>query len=130
MKGQYRGYDRMAIELDHNGTGFQQTGATPTVFVEWLPRKSNDGGFRLSQCDDAGGGVQRLATPRCHPPRPSGNTHRHLCLQGCKAVACAASLAAPLLIALKALRTVITPIHRPNFVFQLCVEGMLWARAM
>ena len=42
VKGQHRGYDWMAIELDHRPTGFRQTLATTTIFVVWLPRKSQD----------------------------------------------------------------------------------------
>ena len=129
MKGQHRGYDRMAIELDHNGTGFQHTGATTTVFVVWLPHKSTMAVFgflNVMMLVEAYSDWQRHgAILRCHPATPIGSY-----LQGWKAVAYAASLAAPLLIALKALYTMITRVHRPNFVFQLCFEGMRWAGAM
>ena len=107
MKGQHRGYDRMAIELDHNGTGFQQTGATTTVFVVWLPHKSTMAVFgflNVMMLVEAYSDWQRHgAILRCHPATPIGSY-----LQGWKAVAYAASLAAPLLIALKALYTMIT----------------------
>lgn len=43
VKGQHRGYDWMAIELDHRPTGMLQTTyVTTTVFVVRLPRQSKD----------------------------------------------------------------------------------------
>ena len=217
VKGQHRGYDWMAIELDHGGTGFQQAGATTTVFVVWLPRKSAHWhlpGHRITSeqqvcVDDAcvyaaalgeqppvrtwthwldlavdaaeevirTEGTRRDESPQqkmkradeaswnptdihlvllcsvsmvvfsflnvmmlaeaygewqrhgailvCHPKTSIGTY-----LQGWKAVAYAASLATPLLIALKALYTMVTRIHRPGFFFQLSLEGLVWVGVM
>ncbi|MBL7089395.1 hypothetical protein [Acidovorax sp.] len=61
----------------------------------------------------------------CHPKTAIGTY-----LQGWKAVGYAASLAAPLLIALKALYTMVTRVHRPGFFLQLSLEGLAWAGAM
>ena len=217
VKSQHRGYEWMAIELDHGGTGFQQTRATTTVFVVWLPHKSQDWylpGHRITPeqqvCVDdtcvyaaalgqqprvrtwthwldlavdaaeeviTTEGMRRDESPQqkaeradeaswnptdvnllllclvsmavfsflnvmmlveaygewqrhgailvCHPKTSIGTY-----LQGWKAVAYAVSLSAPLLIALKALHTMVTRVHRPNFFFRLCFEGLIWVGAM
>jgi|GEM_PF-1265474 len=217
VKGQHRGFDWMAIELDHSGTGFQQTRATTTVFVVRLPHKSSDwylpgdrirpdrqlcvddscvyaaalseqprvrtwshwldlavdtaeevirtegmrrdespqqkadradgaswnvidsnlvfvwlvsmavfSFFNVMMLVEAYGDWQRHgAILRCHPTTSTG-TH----LQGWKAVAYAASLAAPLLIVAKALHTMATRVYRPGFFLQICFEGLLWVGAM
>src|SRR3990167_6851084 len=47
VRGQHRGHDWMAIELEHGSTGLYSTGApstdTTTVFVVRLPRKPSGG---------------------------------------------------------------------------------------
>ena len=217
VKSQHRGFDWMAIELDHSGTGFRQTRATTTVFAVKLPRKSPDWYLpsdrirsdRQVCVDDAWvyagalgeqprvrtwthwldlavdtaeevistEGMRRDESPQqkaqradapswnvhhgnlallwlvsmvvfsffnvmmlweaygdwqhhgailqCHPKTRMG-TH----LQGWKAWAYAASLAAPLLIVVKALYTMATRVYRPGFALQICVEGALWVGAM
>lgn len=57
-------------------------------------------------------------------------THRGTYLQGWKALAYVAALSAPLLLAAKAAYTMATRMHRPGFLLQLNVEGLLWAAAM
>lgn len=218
VKGQHRGYDWMAIELDHQPTGMvQSTYVTTTVFVVWLPRQSDDWylpgshitpdkqvcvddtcvyaaalgqqprvrtwiqwldlavdtaeevisteGMRRDEspeqkaerADDASwntldlnlvlfclvpmavfsflnammlweayGDWQRHgAVIRCHPTVPIGTY-----LQGWKAVAYTASLAAPMLIVLKAVYTSVTRIYRPDFFVDLFLEGLVWVGAM
>ena len=217
VKGQHRGYDWMAIELDHRPTGFRQTLATTTIFIVWLPRRSQDwylpsdritpekqvcvddacvyaaalgeqprvrtwihwldlavdtaeevirtegmrrdespqrkakrtdaaswnvhhgnlvllwlvsmvvfSFFNVMMLVEAYGDWQRHgAILQCHPKTLHG-TH----LQGWKALAYAVSLAAPLLIVIKALYTMATRVYRPGFGLQICVEGLLWVGAM
>lgn len=215
VKGQHRGYDWMAIELDHRPTGmFQETYVTTTVFVVRLPHQSPDWylpSHRITPeqqvcVDDAcvyaaalgqqprvrtwthwldlavdaaeevirTEGMRRNDSPqqkagradeaswnpsdmsllllwlvpmavfsflnvmmlleaygdwqrhgailRCHPKTAMGTY-----LQDWKAMAYAASLAVPLLIVPKALYTMATRMYKPGFLFQLCVEGALWA---
>lgn len=92
----------------------------------WLVSMAVFSFFNVMMLLEAYGDWQRHgAILLCHPKTSIG-TH----LQGWKAVAYAASLLAPLLIVLKALHTMATRMYRRAFMFQICLEGLVWVGAM